>query len=187
VGSFKQVLYPALYVPGTAVISAITTGVTTTVTTSAPSNFVVGQEVGFRIPGVWGPSQLNELPDILIPGSPIYGYVTAVNSSTQFVVNINSTGYTAFNVNQPIASVRGLSFPQVVAVGDNNSGSNQFGYNPPLIFNGTGPTAVPTINGPAIAGAYINATYQGFLIGSAISGTAADVIYWRAYMSDINY
>ncbi|HEY1646087.1 MAG TPA: hypothetical protein VGF75_07050 [Candidatus Saccharimonadales bacterium] len=186
VGSWKQVLYPSLYTPGKAVISAITTGATTTVVTTAPHNFVVGQEVAFRIPTLWGTTQLNSLPDLIIPGSPIYGYVTSVTNSTTVVVNINSSGYTAFNTNVPISSLHGLSFPQIVAVGDNNSGSNQFGYNSPTVFNGTGTSAVSTINGPAIAGAFINATYQGFIIGSAIAGTAADVIYWRAYKHDLN-
>lgn len=186
VGSWKQVLYPSLYVPGTAFISAITTGVTTTVVTSAPSNFQVGQEVGFRIPSAWGPTQLNELPNVLIPGSPVYGFVTSVTNSTTFVVNINSTGYTAYNSNQPISSVHGLSFPQVVAVGDLNSGSNLFGYSSPSVYTGYSTSPVSTINGPAIAGAYINATFQGFIIGSDVSGTAADVIYWRAYMHDLN-
>ena len=186
VGSYKQVLYPDLYVPGTNVISAITTGATTTVVTTAPHNFVVGQEVAFRIPSVWGTTQLNSLPDLIIPGSPIYGYVTSVTNSTTVVVNINSTGYTAFNSNQTVAGVKGLTFPQIVAVGDNNSGSNQFGYNSPTVYNGTSTSAVSTINGPSIAGAYINATYQGFIIGSGVAGTAADTIYWRAYYHDLN-
>lgn len=186
VGSFKQVLYPSLYAPGNAFITALTLGATTVVSTTSPHNFVVGQEVAFRMPTPWGATQLNSLPDVIIPGSPIYGFVTAVNSSTQVVVNINSTGYTAFNTNQSFASVKGLSFPQIVAVGDNNSGSNQFGFNSPTVFNGTSTVAVSTINGPAIAGAYINATYQGFIIGAAAAGTVSDVIFWRAYMSDIN-
>lgn len=186
VGSWKQVLYPALYVPGEAVISALTLAATTTVVTTSQHNFVVGQEVAFRIPTVWGTTQLNSLPDIIIPGQPIYGYVTAVTNSTTVVVNINSTGYTAFNTNQTVAGVRGLTFPQIVAVGDNNSGSNQFGFNSPTVFNGTGTTAVSTINGPAIAGAYINNTSQGFIIGSGVAGTAADVLLWRAYLHDLN-
>lgn len=186
VGSWKQVLYPALYVPGTAFISSLTLAATTTVVTTAPHNFQVGQEVAFRIPTVWGTTELNSLPNVTIPGSPIYGFVTSVTNSTTVVVNINSTGYTAFNSNQPFASYPGEKFPQIVAVGDANSGSLLSNFASPTVFNGNSTTAVSTINGPAIAGAYINATYQGFVIGSAIAGTAADVIYWRAYMHDIN-
>jgi len=72
-----------------------------------------------------------------------------------------------------------LAPAQILAVGDNNSGSNQFGFNSPLV-NG-----VATINGPAIAGAYINNTNQGFIIGASVAGTAADVIYWRAQYASI--
>ncbi len=186
IGSYKQVLFPSLYAPGEAVISALTLAGVTTVVTTSPHNFVVGQEVAFRIPAVWGTTQLNTLPNAPIPGSPIYGYVTGVTNSTTVVVNIISTGFTAFNTNQTVAGVRGLTFPQIVAVGDNNSGSNQFGYNSPTVFNGTSNAAVSTINGPAIAGAYINTTYQGFIIGAGVAGTAADVLLWRAYLHDMN-
>jgi hypothetical protein len=192
--SFKQVLYPALYAPGQAIISAITLGTTTTIQTTAPSNVVVGQEVGFHIPTAWGTTQLNELPNVIIPGSPVYGYVISVTDSTNFVVNINSSAYTAYNSNQPFSSFPGLKFPQVIPVGDVNTGGLQISsgsqlYPSPQVFNGfQGSVTVPvnTINGPAIQGAFINATFQGFLIGSAIAGTAGDIIYWRAYMHDMN-
>lgn len=194
VGSFKQILYPVIYSPGVAFIDAITTGTSTTVTTTAPHNFVVGQEVAFRIPSAWGTTQLNSLPNNVIPGSPMYGYVTSVTNSTVFVCNINSTSFTAFNSNQPYANSPGQKFPQVVAVGDVNTGGLQISagsqlYPSPQIFNGyTSSTTVGTntINGPAIQGAYINGTFMGFVIGSGVSGTAADVIYWRAYMHDMN-
>ena len=189
VGSFKQVLYPFLYNPSLGYISAITLGATTVIATTAPTNFVVGQEVAFRIPTIWGTQQLNSLPNAVIPGSPIYGFVTAVSASgttPTVTVNINSSNYTAFNSNQTYASYAGEKFPQIVAVGDANSGSLLTNFVSPQIFNGLGATQVGTINGPAVAGAFINSTFQGFTIGSAISGAAADVLYWRAYMHDIN-
>lgn len=184
----KQVLYPNLYVPGLANVAALTLSSTTTVVTTAPHNFVVGQQVAFRIPAAWGTTQLNSLPNSLIPGSPSYGYVTSVTNSTTFVCNINSSGYTAFSTNVAFATALagGLNFPQVLAVGDNNSGSNQFGYNSPSFYNGMGTGQVGTINGPAIAGAYCNNTSMGFIIGGTISGTTADTIYWRAYMHDLS-
>jgi hypothetical protein len=194
VGSFKQILYPVLYAPGDSIIAAITLGSTTTIQTTAPSNFVVGQEVGFRIPAVWGTTQLNTLPNAVIPGSPMYGYVVSVTNSTTFVVNINSSAFTAFTVVQPFASYVGQQFPQVFAAGDVNTGglaisSGSQLYPSPQIFNGyVSSTSVGanTINGPAIQGAFINGTFQGFVIGSAIAGSAADVIFWRAYLHDIN-
>jgi len=187
-GAFvKKLSFPNLYAPGVGFISALTLSSTTTVTTTSPTNFQVGQEVAFRIPSTWGTVELNSLPNTSIPGSPIYGYVTSVSSSTAFVVNIVSTGYTAFNSNPSVASVQGLTFPQVVAVGDNNSGSNQFGYNSPAFFNGTGTAVVNSINGPALAGSFSNNTSMGFTIGGSISGTTADSIFWRAYLHDVNF
>lgn len=193
----RQVLYPFLYVPGLSFISAITTGTTTTVTTTNNHNFVVGQEIGFRIPSVYRTTQLNELPNNTVPGSPVYYYVTAVNSNTQFVCNANSTAFTAFNSNQTVASVPGLQLPQVVAVGDVNSGGTPYSggalYPSPSFPTFSG--GVPTINGPAISGAYVNNTRQGFIIGngagatdtsSVLVGANTNVIYWRAFLHDIS-
>lgn len=181
-GSCKKILYPFLYAPGVADISAIVLGAQTTVTTTSPHNFVVGQQVAFRIPAPYGTVQLNSLPNITIPGSPVYGYVTAVNSAVQIVVNINSTGYTAFTYPLTAQVIAGLGAAQILAVGDNNSGSNQFGYQSPIIptFGGA-----HTINGPAIAGAYLNNSAMGFIIGSGVAGTAGDQIMWRACFAPI--
>jgi len=198
-GSFKQVLYPALYVPGSSYICDITLGATTTVETTAPHNFVVGQEVAFRIPSmagiippVWGPSELNSLPNVLIPGSPIYGYVVSVTDRNTVVVNIDSTTYGAWNNNFPFLSFVGKTHPQIVAVGDVNTGGWPISagsdlYPSPLVYDGFSTGARRTINGPAIQGAYINNTFMGFVIGSGVAGSADDVLFWRAYMSDKNY
>lgn len=190
----KKLLYPFLYAPGDSFISALTLASSTTVVTTAAHNFVAGQEVAFRIPSSWGTIELNSLPNVSIPGSPLYGYVVSVTDSYTFVVNINSSSYTAFTANQTIASVPGLSFPQVLAVGDVNTGGVQISsgsalYPPPSVngFN--------TINGPAILGSYVNNTRQGFVIGAGsltglssthLVGAASDVIYYRAYFSDMS-
>lgn len=190
----KKVLYPYLYSPSVSFISAITTGSTTTVVTTAPHNMVVGQEVAFRIPAPWGMTQLNSLPNVTIPGSPVYGFVISVTDSKTVVVNINSTGYTAYTSNQTVASVPGLQFPQLLAVGDVNTGGVAISSGSPLypspVVNGAS-----TINGPAISGAYVNNTSQGFVIGvgslvglasTTLVGANASVIYWRAYLSDLS-
>jgi hypothetical protein len=196
VGSWKQVLYPYLYAPNQAVITAINTS-TNVITTAAAHNFQIGQEVAFRIPPAWGSTQLNSLPDALIPGSPLYYYVTAVTQNT-FTVAGNLTAVTAFNPNQAFASVVGLTFPQVVAVGDFNTGGVQYSggnlYPSPLVYTGNGNSAVSTINGPAILGSFVNNTSQGFIIGAGagrvlttgkLVGASTNVIYWRALLSDL--
>lgn len=195
----KQVLYPYLYFPGTTVISAITTGTTTTIDTASAHNFVVGQEVAFRIPSQWGTVELNSLPNTLVPGSPVYGYVIAVTDYNTVVVNIDSSAYSAFTSNPTVASVPGLSYAQIVAVGDVNTGGVQISsgsalYPPPYTLD-IGTTRTNTINGPAIQGAFVNNTAQGFVIGSGTAqgdssavliGAVSDVIYYRAYLHDLS-
>jgi hypothetical protein len=195
VPTVKQVLYPFLYLPQDNVISAITLGATTTVATTMYHNFVVGQEIAFRIPPQWGTTQLNSLPNTIIPGSPVYGYVVSLTDNWTFVVNINSTNYTAFNTNPATPSIVGLTYPQVLAVGDVNTGGNQITATSPLYPPPSFPTvtnSVFTINGPAIKGAFVNNTAQGFAIGVGTANTdtavylmeTGDSIYWQAYLFD---
>lgn len=204
-GTFKKVLYPNLYAPGVNIISAITTGTTTTIDTTSAHNFVVGQEVAFRIPtdpsntSVWGTTELNSLHNTTTPGSPIYGYVVSVTDYNTVVVNIDSSSYTAFDSNVPFADTSGLQYAQIVAVGDVNTGgvviSSGSALYPPPFTRPIGTTQVNTINGPAIQGAFVNNTSQGFIIGagaaagdasSVLVGAASDVIYWRAFLHDLN-
>lgn len=197
-GAFvRQVLFPWNYLPGVNVISAINTA-TSLITTTSNHNYVVGQEVAFRIPQTWGTTQLNSLPNNIVPGSPVYAYVTAVNSNTTFTVNTNMTGYTAFVPNQTVAGTPGRTFAQVVAVGDVNSGGWPYTggslYPSPQFPTFSG--GIPTINGPAIQGAFVNNTAQGFIVGLGVGAaaatnsaaapllTASSTYIWTAYLFD---
>jgi hypothetical protein len=194
---FKQILYPTLYEPGVCYPYTITVSAGIgTVTCTAPHNFQVGQEIAFKIPSVYGAQNLNELPDVLIPGSPVYYYVSAVNSATQFTFANAPILSTAFTVNATFASFPGLKFPQCIAVGDVNTGGTVYSgtqlYPSPQIY--TGLASAPTINGPAISGAFVNNTSQGFIIGAGtgtnvtaavLVGANTNVIYWVAYQEDL--
>lgn len=201
VPTVKKVLYPFLYLPQDNVISSITLGATTTVATTMYHNFEVGQEIAFRIPQFWGTTQLNSLPNPIIPGSPIYGYVTSITDNWTFVCNINSTSFTTFVQNTTAgptvtaSTIIGLTYPQVLAVGDVNTGGNLITATSPLYPPPSFPTStnrVPTINGPAIRGAFVNNTEQGFYIGTGTAATdtsvtlmtTGDLIYWQAYLFD---
>jgi len=199
VGAWKKVLYPYIYFPGTSFISAITLGNTTTISTTDAHNFVVGQEVAFRIPSQWGTVELNSLPNTLVPGSPVYGYVISVTNYNTVVVNINSSAFTPFTVNPTVASVPGLSYPQIVAVGDVNTGGVVISSGSPLypspVYTPIGTVNISTINGPAIRGSFVNNTSQGFIIGNSASrtdtsswvgGSNGDIMEWRAYLHDIS-
>ena len=194
----RKVLYPFMYLPETNTISAVTTGSTTTIQTTTYHNYVLGQEIAFRVTSPWGPTQLNSLPNVLIPGQSIYGYVVSVTDNWTFVCSINSTGYTAFTDNFAMTSstLPGLTYAQVVAVGDVNTGGESIVsggplYQPPLFPTFT--NRVSSINGPAVRGAFVNNTSQGFIIGNGTpqqqGGTGTIVtsgsqIMWRAYFDD---
>lgn len=195
-GAFvKKVLYPYLYVPGDTVVSALSlSGTTLSVTTTTDHNYVVGQEVAFRIPSAWGSVEINSLPDNPIPGSPVYYYVSGITSNTIFTVT--SGAITTFNTNQSVSAVQaGLTFPQVASVGDINSGGTPYSggslYPSPVFPTGSG--GVSTINGPAISGAFVNNTRQGFTVGagagtndssSVLVGANGNVIYYIAMLTD---
>ena len=191
----KKVLYPFLYVPEDNVVSFVTTGTTTTVTTTMYHNFEVGQEIAFRVPAFWGTTQLNSLPNNVIPGSPVYGYVTSITDNWTFVCSINSSAFTAFATNQSTIPTN-LTYAQTLAIGDVNTGGNIITATSPLYPSPQFPTSsnrVPSINGPAIRGAFVNNTSQGFIIGSGaptvITGTtivtSTSQILWHAYLHDL--
>ena len=201
----KKVLYPFLYLPEDNVISAVTVGATSTViTTTMYHNLEAGQEVAFRIPPFWGMIQLNSLPNLVIPGSPVYYYVNFTSGTVNavvldnwnFAIALNSSAFTAFTTNavMTVATLAGLTYAQVVPVGDLNTGGVSYNggqlYPSPLFPNPN--NRVPTINGPAIKGAFVNNTSQGFIIGSGaptvITGTtmvtASSQVLWHAYAHD---
>lgn len=196
----KKVLYPFLYPPEDNVIGAITLGSTTSVQTTMYHNMVVGQEIAFRIPTSWGTTQLNSLPNSSIPGSPIYGYVVSITDNWTFVCSINSASFTAYtdNFTMTAATLSGLSYPQVLAVGDVNTGGNLISSGSLLYPSPSFPTSsggVSTINGPAIRGAFVNNTSQGFIVGagachtdttSFLGGQDGDVMEWRAYYFEMS-
>ena len=172
--SVKQVLNPIEYFPGLGFISSMTfannllTIVLTTYTTCS-----VGQLVSFRIPPIWGTVQLNSG----YYGVPIYGTVTMINSN-QIFVSTPTALLSAFNSNIPIAAIHGLSYAQLVAVGDVNSGGGQ-AIQPVL--------QIPTINGPTIFGAFVNNTASGFILGiNTCLNTchSRDNISWEAKLYD---
>lgn len=100
---------PENFKPSRFEISALTLGTNTTVTTSTTHNYVIGQLIRFLIPEPYGSYQLNQLT----------GYVVSLPSTTQVTVALNS----AQNVNPFVPSpTYSLNSPQIVAVGDINSG-----------------------------------------------------------------
>ena len=124
---------PQYYEPSQFVISSITMGYNTTVTTSVIHNYVVGQEIRLLIPQYWGAQQLNRKT----------GFVISILSSTEILVSINSLNASPFALATPAPQYP--QQPQVIAVGDVNSGTinatgaNQLGLTIPGAFANISP------------------------------------------------
>jgi hypothetical protein len=117
---------PQFFQPSRFVIIAITLGQTTTITTSVNHNYVLGQEVRIIIPPTFGSRGLNGQT----------GFVISIPAGNQVVLDTFSIGIDPFKAS--VATTQ----PQIVAIGDNNSG----------IISSTGRN-IPTTN---IPGAFIN-------------------------------
>jgi hypothetical protein len=100
---------PQFFKPSQFKISNITFGQTTIVTTTTDMNYVVGQLVRLVIPSLFGCSGLNEQT----------GYVISTPAANQVEITINSINISPFVAFSTPSSV---TPPQIVAVGDVNSG-----------------------------------------------------------------
>lgn len=118
---------PQYFQPSKFFISNVSLGQTTIVTTTVNNNYVIAQLVRLLIPETSGCFQLNEK----------LGYVLSIPSSNQVEVGIDSSK----NVNLFVSSTSPTQ-PQIVAVGDINSG----------ITSSTG-VNIPSTN---IPGSFIN-------------------------------
>lgn len=175
-GFMKKVIFPDLYIPFGTAITAIMTGLTTTLELAVNHSFVVGQEVFFVVPSQWGTTQLDTLVYNTANVVPQQAYVIATTADS-ITVNVNSTGYTAFVYPTSAVAALGVTPPQVLAIGDQNSGISGLAAIPPV--------AVPI----TIPGAFAANTRSGVLIGigngTQLMHQTGDVIRWRAIFPDM--
>lgn len=103
-------IHSEYYQPSVFVIDKVQRGVTTLVTTLLPTNFVIGQEIRLLIPPQFGSIELNGKT----------GFILSFTSPTIMEVSIDSSrNVTQYN-SSAIATIQN---PQVVAVGDVNTGA----------------------------------------------------------------
>lgn len=108
-------IHAEYYQPSRFVISAIGLGQTTTITTTLANNYVIGQECRLIIPPSFGTRQLNERK----------GFVISIPSSTQVILDIDSSQMDAY-----IAS-SATTQAQILSIGDVNTGAlNSSGRSP---------------------------------------------------------
>lgn len=109
---------PQFYQPSQFVITDITRGQTTIVTmangtNNVAPNYVIGQLVRLLIPSKYGSRGLNEQTGIVI----------SIPGANQVEVNINSTQVDPFIPTPTFIMFQSRTPPQIVAVGDYNSGA----------------------------------------------------------------
>lgn len=97
---------PQFYQPSQFFIESITLGPTTIVTTTVNNNYVIGQLVRLLIPSGFGAVQFNGQQ----------AYVISLPAANQVELNIFSVYYDA------LVSSTGTTLPQILAIGDINSG-----------------------------------------------------------------
>lgn len=101
------------FFPYVCTISNIVKGPETLVTTSVDHMYVKGNSVRFVIPKVWGMVQLNLLT----------GFIVDVPTPDSILVNINSLYFDSFIAYVPPSPYIVVDLPQVLPVGDANSGT----------------------------------------------------------------
>lgn len=186
---YRVVKNPYLFSSGTNFISNITNGPSTTISTTTLHNMFVGQEIAIKVPFAWNAVQFNSNRSSGIPGSPRYAVVSSVVDSQNVVVNIDSTSFNTFNSNIPFANYSGLSYSQLITVGDYNMGgsplsttSNQL-YPSPFVNS---ISSVQSPNGPGIQGSFENYSRYGFLIGDILTPSIGQFLYWEAALHDVS-
>jgi hypothetical protein len=193
-GFVKKVLYPDLYIPQACNIVGITLSsgatITTTLTLATNHTFRIGQEVQFVIPPQWGTTGLDSAVFLQTSnGIPQQAYVVAVPAANQITVNINSSGFTPFAYPTSTIASLGLTFPQVEAIGDQNTGyqlpapASPLGFPPNLPYLGVRNGVI------GIPGAFAANTRQGVMVGTGDGTTIIhatdDVVAFRAIFPDM--
>lgn len=105
-------IMPQYFQPSQFVITAVSLGVVTTITTSVNHNYVLGQQVRLLFPSKYGCSKLNEKT----------GFVISIPTTNSVVIDTNSVGTDPFIPSPIFLPNQSKTLPQIVAIGDINSG-----------------------------------------------------------------
>lgn len=149
---YRIVNYSPLFYPRRFTLINVSAAANAVVTTSIPHNYKVGQLVRFSIPAVSGMIQLDGLT----------GSIVSITSPTIFVVNIDTSAFTAFTF--PTVAQQPSLYPQVVPVGED-----------------TAQALLSAVD--ILTDATVNIGFLGMVLPSGIDspgGQANDVVFWVA-------
>lgn len=147
-GSYRIINADARYYPRNRYITAITQASSAVITLSVTHGFTAGQSVRLVVPSAFG---MTEMDGTL-------AQITAVDTTNNTItVNVDSTGYTAFAFPTSATAGAGVTFAQVVPVGE---------------------TADSTYAN-VLADATYNQAIQGVIVGTSMQ-TTGKVYQWIA-------
>ena len=152
-GSYRIVNAADRYYPKARFITAITQAASAVITMSVIHGYTVGQTVRIVVPSAFGMTEINGL----------LGTITAVTTgaTNTITVNIDSTGFTAFAFPTSATAAAGVTFAQVISVGEAAINSSTQAY------------------GNLLDDATKNTSFTGVSIGTTVQTTA--VLYqWFA-------
>lgn len=109
-GQYRIINATSAFYPRNRYITAITQAASAVVTMSVTHGYIVGQTVRFNVPAAFGMTEMNGL----------LGTITAVTTgaTNTITVNIDSTGFTAFAFPTSATAAGGVTFAQVIPVGE---------------------------------------------------------------------
>lgn len=119
-GSYRIIASDGRYAPRNRTITKITQASSAVITLSVTHGYVVGEKVRVIVPSAFGMTEINGL----------LGTVTAISTTNNTItVDIDSSGFTAFAFPTSATAAAGVTFAQVVPVGEaaTNSSSQPYG------------------------------------------------------------
>ena len=152
-GSYRIINAQSRYYPRARYITAITAASSAVITMSVTHGYTVGQAVRIVVPAAFGMTEINGL----------IGNITAISTANNTItVDIDSTSFTTFAFPTSAVAATGVTFAQVVPVGEAaiNSSSQPYGN---LLDDATD-----------------NQSFTGIQIGTTVQ-TNAKLYQWIAY------
>ena len=162
-GFYRIVNRDHMFYPRNRYIVNITQAVNPIVSTSVPHGMTAGQAIRFHIPSVSGMVQLNSTAY----NNYKYASILAVNDDYNFVIDIDTTSFTAFT--WPTVAQQPAGYPIMVPVGENTAVSlASISQQVPQVAG----IQIPNTQVGILADATVNTAYLGMILGIGGNGNA---------------
>jgi hypothetical protein len=158
-GSFRVIPYNPIFYPRQRFVASISQAAQAVVVTTVTHGYQVGQKVSFRVPKIFGMTQLDQVEATIVA-------INTTNTINSFTINVDTSAFSAFtfpaNGNQPFS-------PTVV------------------VPAGMDTAFAVNANVNEFSDAWNNVSYYGIQLAAGANspaGSASDVIYWVAEKAD---